>query len=307
MNPISLLLASLFTIVELNCENLFDCQHDSLKNDYDFLPTSEKQWTPDRYWAKLNNIGREIISCGEYDKLPDIVCLAEIENDTVMRDLTKRSILRNAGYEYIMTNSNDERGIDVALLYQPTSFSIYNKVSLTVSHKDDERPTRDILHVSGENIQGDTIEIFVVHFPSRRNGERQTRSYRLRAANTIITRLDSISPQHSVVVTGDFNDYKDDASLKEFYAKGFINTTRDAKGKNGAEGTYKYQGQWGSLDHILIRGKIIERLKHTIINDQPFLMQGEGEKAMPRRTYRGNFYQKGFSDHLPLIATFQYE
>lgn len=34
-------------------------------------------------------------------------------------DLTKRSALRTAGYEYVMTNSPDERGIDVALLYHP--------------------------------------------------------------------------------------------------------------------------------------------------------------------------------------------
>ncbi|MDO5447678.1 MAG: endonuclease/exonuclease/phosphatase family protein [Prevotellaceae bacterium] len=303
---IGLLLASLFTLVELNCENLFDCQHDSLKNDYDFLPTSEKQWTPTRYWAKLNNIGREIISCGEQNRLPDIVCLTEVENDTVMRDLSKRSIIRNAGYEYVITNSNDERGIDVALLYQPTSFHIYNIESLTVNHEDDERPTRDILHVSGELRSGDTIEVFVVHFPSRRDGERKTRPYRLRAANTILNRISTMPLSHSIIVTGDFNDYKDDASLKEFYSHGFINTTRDAKGTNGAEGTYKFQGQWGSLDHILIRGKIIEKLKHTFINDQPFLLQGEGEKLMPRRTYRGNFYQKGYSDHLPLIATFEF-
>jgi hypothetical protein len=34
----SLLLTLLFTIVSYNCENLFDCRHDSLKNDYEFLP-----------------------------------------------------------------------------------------------------------------------------------------------------------------------------------------------------------------------------------------------------------------------------
>ena len=33
------------TIVELNAENLFDARHDTLKNDYEFLPTSPRHWT----------------------------------------------------------------------------------------------------------------------------------------------------------------------------------------------------------------------------------------------------------------------
>ena len=35
---LSALFVSLFTFVQFNCENLFDCQHDSLKNDVEFLP-----------------------------------------------------------------------------------------------------------------------------------------------------------------------------------------------------------------------------------------------------------------------------
>ena len=68
------LLICLFTFVELNCENLFDTQHDSLKHDEEFLPTSAMHWTPSRYWHKLNRIGQDILSCGELDStkvIPD--------------------------------------------------------------------------------------------------------------------------------------------------------------------------------------------------------------------------------------------
>lgn len=61
----SLLLLSIFTFVELNCENLFDCRHDSLKNDTEFLPDGSYHWTPYRYWRKLDRIGQTIIACGE--------------------------------------------------------------------------------------------------------------------------------------------------------------------------------------------------------------------------------------------------
>ena len=103
---LTLLLASLFTFVELNCENLFDYTHDEGKNDQEWLPTATRKWDKKRYWKKVNNIAREIISCGgEGDDwaLPDLVALTEIENDSVMHDLTHRSLLRNAGYEYVMT------------------------------------------------------------------------------------------------------------------------------------------------------------------------------------------------------------
>ena len=56
--------------------------------------------------------------------MPDVVGLCEVENDTVLFDLTKRSLLRKARYEYVMTQSADERGIDVALLYSPFSFRL---------------------------------------------------------------------------------------------------------------------------------------------------------------------------------------
>ena len=118
---------SRLTIVELNAENLFDTRHDTLKNDYEFLPDSPRHWTRTKYWEKLNRTGQTIIACGEDSSgwhLPDIVGLCEVENDSVLFDLTRRSLLRKARYEYVMTASDDRRGIDVALLYSPYSFRL---------------------------------------------------------------------------------------------------------------------------------------------------------------------------------------
>ena len=55
---LALLLSSLLTFVELNCENLFDTRHDSLKNDMEFTPEGSYHWTRTRYWRKLNNLAR---------------------------------------------------------------------------------------------------------------------------------------------------------------------------------------------------------------------------------------------------------
>ena len=60
---LSLLLSGFLTLVELNCENMFDCHHDSLKQDTEWMPDGKRKWTPARYWRKLNHIGQEILSC----------------------------------------------------------------------------------------------------------------------------------------------------------------------------------------------------------------------------------------------------
>ena len=73
--------AQTFTVVELNCENLFDCKHDSLKQDEEWLPDGKRHWTPARYWRKLRHIGQEVLSC-QQEGFPDLVALVEVENDS---------------------------------------------------------------------------------------------------------------------------------------------------------------------------------------------------------------------------------
>ena len=41
-----------------NVENLFDCQHDSLKNDSSFLPDGMHHWTYYRYQTKQDRIAQ---------------------------------------------------------------------------------------------------------------------------------------------------------------------------------------------------------------------------------------------------------
>lgn len=300
--------------MELNCENLFDCRHDSLKQDTEFLPDAPRRWTPWRYWRKLNNLSKGIISCadGQEDSaIPDIVALCEVENDTVMRDLTQRSLLRNARYEYIMTDSEDERGIDVALMYSPFAFAPINHHSLRPAIKHDGHGLRDVLYVSGRVISGDTLHIFVVHAPSRYSGVRASRPYRLAVAGMICEAIDSLralSADADIIVAGDFNDYAADSSLVRLCGHGLVNATSEAKGSNGAKGTYRYKWEWGSLDHILVGGPLSRRIISARINDAKFLIENDDKYGgmKPHRTYKGYRYSDGgVSDHLPLVVRFR--
>ena len=303
---LSLVLASWLTLVELNCENLFDCHHDSLKQDTEWLPASVRKWTPDRYWRKVNNIGQEIISCLP-DALPDLVALVEVENDSVVFDLTRRSLLRHAGYEYLMTESPDLRGIDVALLYQPFSFRPVCYDYLDVPPIEGMRPTRDILYVQGETLNGETLHVFVVHAPSRYGGEKVTRPNRQAVMQRLVDTIRLLPPDAKVVVVGDFNDYADSPSLQFLEEQALHNVTRYAVGTHGAKGTYRYDGVWQSIDHVLLSPMLCDSVAQVYINDAPFLLEEDKKYGgvKPFRTYNGYRYQRGFSDHLPLVVRFR--
>lgn len=315
---IPMLLLSIFTFVELNCENLFDCRHDSLKNDTEFLPDGSYHWTRSRYWRKLNRVGQTIISCGEKKggnaagnpwQLPDLVALCEVENDSVMHDLTRRSLLRKARYEYIMTSSPDERGIDVALMYSPFTFSLLSQRQIGIRLVEGMRPTRNLLYAEGRVASGDTLHVVVAHLPSRRGGEAQSRPFRRQVATQIRELVDSVrgvKPNANIIVTGDFNDYSSSESVRIVCSAGMADISSSATGSNGARGTYRYQGEWGSLDHIVVSLPMLPKVVGCRVNDAPFLLVKDDKYGgvQPRRNYLGPRYLDGFSDHLPLIAEF---
>lgn len=307
-------LASFLTFVELNCENLFDCRHDSLKEDTEFLPQSVRHWTPNRYRRKLDAIGRALVSCCDDSTnygIPDIVVLCEVENDSVMYDLTRRSLLRNLNYDYLMTNSSDSRGIDVAVMYHTFSFLPIRHMSLRVEPTKGMRPTRDILYVEGSTAQGDTLHVFAVHAPSRYGGEKYSRPFRMAVAERLCKAVDSlynISQEAKIIVAGDFNAYNEERSLEFISAHGLTDITQNATGRNGAKGTYSHEGWWKSLDHIFVSKSMLPRFHSTFINDAPFLIEYDKRYGgtKPYRTYYGMRYQPGgTSDHLPLVVKFR--
>ena len=303
---LTLLLSGFLTFVELNCENLFDYHHDEGKDDTEYLPEATRHWTKQRYWHKLNHIAQELLSCSD-DGIPDMIALCEVENDSVLHDLTSRSLLRNAGYEYLMTNSPDLRGIDVALLYSPYTFAPIRSYSICVTPVEQMRPTRDILYACGQTVSGDTLHVFVVHFPSRFGGEKYSRPFRQAAADRLCQSIDSIQAMTSepkILIAGDFNDGADSPVLRQICQHGIRNLTKDAKGQNGVRGTYRYQGEWESIDHVLGSSSIYNKVDTAYIHSPKFLLESEKLYGgfRPRRTYNGMRYQPGYSDHLPLVV-----
>lgn len=299
-----------FTFVELNCENIFDTTHDEGKDDSEYLPDAIRRWTKRRYWRKLNNIAQELLSTCD-DRIPDLIALCEVENDTVMRDLTARSLLRNANYGYVMTSSPDRRGVDVALLYSHYTFMPIRHHSIAIEPVKGMRPTRDILYVAGQLVCGDTLHVFVVHAPSRFGGERFSRPFREAVAGRLCDAIDSVyaaSADARILVAGDFNEDADGSVMQRICQQHRIrNLTKDASSVNGVKGTYRYKGKWESIDHILGSRAMHIAVDSVYIHAPQFLLEEDKDYGgyHPRRTYNGMRYQPGYSDHLPLVARFR--
>ena len=303
---LTLLLSGFLTFVELNCENLFDYHHDEGKDDTEYLPEATRHWTKKRYWQKLNNIAQELLSCSD-DGIPDMIALCEVENDSVLHDLTSRSLLRNAGYEYLMTNSPDLRGIDVALLYSPYTFAPIRSYSIRVTPVEQMRPTRDILYACGQTVSGDTLHVFVVHFPSRFGGEKYSRPFRQAAAQSIDS-IQTVTSEPKILIAGDFNDGDESLVIKQIEQHDILNLTKEASAPKDVQGTYRYKGQWESIDHILGSPSISNKVCAAFIHAPQFLLEEEKRYGgyRPRRTYNGPRYQPGYSDHLPLVVRFRW-
>jgi endonuclease/exonuclease/phosphatase family metal-dependent hydrolase len=312
-----------FRVMCYNVENLFDLVDDSLTRDEEYLPGGIRGWNYTRYRQKLVNIARVIVATG-WDP-PAIVGLCEVESRKTMIDLTRYSPLKSLGYRFIHYESPDTRGIDVALLYQPLCFRpIYHSpIAVRFPHAPNLR-TRDVLYVSGIVPTGDTLHCFVCHFPSRLGGELESEKNRKIAAAVVRTKIDSLFMNNSlakIIIMGDFNDYPDNASMREVLGavdpanqKGDLVNLMFPLHKAG-KGTHKHAGKWGALDQLIVSRSLLN-------SSEPFYTQPEAmtifgpsfllEKdkkflgEQPLRTYVGMNYQGGYSDHLPIFVDFYY-
>lgn len=314
---------STFRIMFYNVENYFDTVDDPDKSDNDFLPQGKRHWTYQKLEEKRNAIAKVITAVGEGAPVA-IVGMCEVENDYVLNSLVKYSPLKKCGYKFIHYDSQDNRGIDTALLYDPEQFSPISSKPLRISFKDGKL-TRDVLYVSGTTSFNDTLHLFVCHTPSRLGGKNNTEHYRVGVMSMVKEHCDSILSLNlnaNIVIMGDFNDSPSDKSISEaleaipFSPNTFelevYDTTRlynlfyQFVG-NPLIGTHKYQSQWSVLDQIIVSGNLLVsgkvNARSAYIFRAPFLLE-EDKKNMsvrPKRTYNGLKYNGGYSDHLPVV------
>lgn len=301
-----------YRIMFYNVENYFDAIYDSSLTYNEFTPDGNLHWTHSKYINKRNSIYKVIKAVGGWNPVT-IIGLAEVENNFVISDLISNTPLVKEGYKIVHFESNDFRGIDVALLYKSTRFKLLHSEKVVIS--DPQNPdftTRDILYVKGL-LKHDTIHLFVNHWTSRYRGYLESEPYRLLASKILIKLTDSICTINSnanIVLMGDFNDNPDNKSLElitDSTLCGFDNL-KPLGSKSGITGTLKYKGMWLNFDQFfvansLIKGKNgLQCSSSSNIFDAEFLLEYDlqhlGMKT--NRTNIGYKYHGGTSDHLPV-------
>jgi len=304
-----------------NLENLFDTINDPKKNDEEFLPDGANHYTGKIYFDKLHKLASVIALVGakDSDEGLSIVGCAEVENRHVLEDLVKQKEIRARDYEIVHYDSPDERGIDVALLYNPKNFRVLFSEPLFVVLKNDDgtpRYTRDVLYVKGI-LKGDTLNIFVNHWPSRRGGEEFSAPYRAISASVVRHKIDSLfalNKNSRIIVMGDLNDdpvnesvtmvLKATGNRKQLKTGNLYNPW--VKSYKAGIGTGAYNDSWNLFDQIILSPALLDSTQQhfhfteAVIFNRDFLIQKTGRyKGYPKRTYDFNRYIGGYSDHFP--------
>ncbi|HMI79536.1 MAG TPA: hypothetical protein VK484_12135 [Ferruginibacter sp.] len=308
-----------------NLENFYDTVDNPLINDEEFLPNSERHYNTRIFLDKVNRLSSVISQMGT-DINPDGLALlgvSEIENEDVLRILVNHKDLKSRNLKIVHYNSPDVRGVDVGLLYHPKYFTPLYSASLFVKlpgGSKDAYFTRDVLYVKGL-MDGDTVHVFVNHWPSRSGGEERSIPARAAAAGVVKKTVDSlmaVNPHSKVMIMGDLNDDPISPSItKVLGAKGKMSDVKESGLFNPwadfyrrGIGTSAYQDSWGLFDQIIISEAWLDKEqkgyffhKATIFNRQ-FLVQQTGKyKGYAKRTWDGMTYNYGYSDHFPVFVT----
>lgn len=307
-------------IVFYNVENLFDTVDDPLTDDQEFLPGSEISWNNQRYMKKLTDLSKVLISI-DSENLPGIIGLAEVENFNVVEDLIKKTNLKKGKYRIIHSESPDERGIDVALIYRKSKFKPIKKQFIPIqfpSEKNDK--TRDILYFTGMTKKKDTLHVFVNHWPSRWGGKEKSEPKRMYVARVLKSKVDSVfskNIQAKIVIIGDFNDEPVDKSLSKILRAKKVEKTLYPgnlynlmfKLHDEGLGSYYYwrDKKWNMLDQIIVSGSLFNKedelrllgLHGCIHKPEWILFENKDGIKQPNRTIGASYYG-GYSDHLPV-------
>lgn len=321
-------------IMSFNVENLFDTVHDEGKNDYTYLPLSQKRsnpalqkacaenndnayrrdeclttdWNDDILTKKLENLTKIVLSVDGNG--PDILLLIEVENKNVL-EIWNKKFLQKAGYQTIsILQGPDRRGINLGLMSrfplvgEPKIHPIQWKPKNEEEKKRMEG-SRGIFEVSVKLPNGDPITFFLVHFPSQSNPIE----WRLQASESLVNLMKTKSHETSMLfAAGDFNITPEDDKSLGLYSKVLTQAGAISHlvGCEKCKGSYNHRKKWNFLDAqiyspaLLAEGKASYKLLPQTIDvlryEETHLKRGK----YPRRWDGAR--QTGVSDHFPLYV-----
>ncbi|MGY5351769.1 endonuclease/exonuclease/phosphatase family protein [Wenyingzhuangia sp. IMCC45533] len=313
---------SIQTIAFYNLENLFDTINHPDKLD-ELSPIMEIENKSYAYKDKLSKLANVLVQIGTQKNTtpPSVIGIAEVENKRVIEDLVNTPPLKQYGYNIIHYESPDQRGIDVALIYNPLIYKpIFNEsLPANINKNGFKIDTRDILYTTGY-LMDEKVHLLINHWPSRRGGVRKSGVLREQAAYRLKQIVNDIYLENSmakVIIMGDFNDNPNNKSLKKIL--GTQKTKKQTLSKelfNPFEKMFKqgnhtltYKSDLFLFDQIIINYSFVNQqnnydtfkiYKAGIHNPNYMTLQTGKYKGSPKRSFSRGTYLGGYSDHYPV-------
>lgn len=203
-------LGDTITVGSYNVLNLFDAVDDPYTYDDTTGPKSQ---------AEVEALAKSIRSLNA-----DVLALVEVENRGVLQQFVDL-YLADMGYEVVLFEGNDTRGIDNAVLSRVP-------VGAVTSHRHLRFPDanghttqfqRDLLEVRLEPPKGTPFELFVVHLKSKGGDDDNGLAIRMgeaRAIRGILDRKLKADPKAAFLIAGDYNDTLDSEPLQTIVGSG---------------------------------------------------------------------------------------
>jgi hypothetical protein len=299
----------------------------------EFTPKSGKNYTYKIYKQKLENEAKVISEMGRAytGTAPVVVGLIEVENRQVVEDLVKEPALAKYDYGVVHYNSYDYRGIDVAFIYQKRRFTpskSWKKEVKVFGDNGNREYTRDILVLTGF-LDNEKVAFFLNHWPSRRGGEAASLPKRNAAAAILKKEMDSVKsldPSIKLIAMGDFNDDPISPSLKNYLKA--VGNPKDLNEENHylnlmyplykkGVASLAYQDAPNLFDQIIVSSNLYSpnnelRKDYSVFKAEVFapayLVNKEGNyKGYPFRSWNGDQFTGGYSDHFPAFVVLQKE
>jgi len=312
--------AKTFTLLSYNVENLFDLNYD--KTEYkEYIPNTKSLWNKKTFDIKLANLQKVL---EELDA--DIVALQEIENENLVKLLQKKL----PQYKYYDFKKYKNSSVGLAVL---SKIEIKSSTQLNVKFTNKTfRPIQELTFLFENN----EFKVFNNHWPSKRSSE----SYRIKYAKTLFDRISTLAKDYDYILVGDFNSNYNEFETLKFEEK--LNDSYNISGINQVLNTtlenqyislsnildfdrrvhYNlwldldydkrfstiYRGQNNTPDNILIPPALFDnknlsyRIKSFTVYTPNYLYSN---KKIHRWEIRNGIHKaKGYSDHLPILASF---
>jgi endonuclease/exonuclease/phosphatase family metal-dependent hydrolase len=308
------LFANEFKVASYNVENLFDLQYDG--SEYKEYKPYTKYWNNHSFIVKFNNTLKVIKSLNA-----DIIALQEIENKNIFTKLVNKL---NYPYHYFAKKPKSAIGIGIM-----SKFPIINKEIIDTNKYD---PYSRFILKTTHKINNKKFYVYSNHWPSKRGSESKRVAYALKLKKV----LDKHDVLDDYIVVGDLNSNYNEFTTFKYDKK--LNDTHDITGINQVLNTtlngnfiekknilsfnenvhfnpwlelntYNrfssiYRGKNNTPDHIILSSSLFDNKNISYIPNS-FSVYKEKYLFRNNKLYRWNHKKaKGYSDHLPIFATF---